>query len=128
MKNDLLKILKGAVITETKNGIFINKYVYDYSCKEISYSLFNTLYNIGLITLDSGNFETFEKHYILNENYVTMKNNIKHVNLKKITDLIRCHSHIQFVTSEFCDSYFLIEKNLKRKEKLKKINEKKMYM
>jgi len=121
MKSDLLKILNGAVITETRNGNFINKYVFDCSCHELRKDLFNILYNIELIELDSGNFETHERHYMLNEKYISIKNNIKCVNLKEITNLIQCRSHIFYVTTEFCDAYFSIKKDIERKRKLNKL-------
>ena len=79
MKDNILKILKGSIITKTKKGAFIDKYRINYICKEIPLILFEQLFNLDLIELDSGNFETGERHYHLNSNYISIENNIKYI-------------------------------------------------
>jgi len=122
VKDDILKILKGSVITTTKSGVFIDKYRKGYICKKITTVLFKELYNIELIEMDSGNWETSETHYHLNSKYISIKNNIKYINLEKITKEIEENKH-RLLIEEFYDAYFSIKKDIERNQKIKKLKD-----
>jgi len=67
------KIIKFAEITLTKNRkAYINKYKSD--CEEIDYNFIKTLINSDILSLESGNFETGEEHFMLDDKYIKIDN------------------------------------------------------
>lgn len=123
MKDDILKILKGSVITTSPDGVYIDKYRLGCACKKISRSLFNVLFYLELIEHDSGNWETQETHYHLNLNYVSIKTDIKYINLGEITKKIEENRLDANMSSEFYDAYFSVKIDIERNQKIKKIKD-----
>ena len=121
MKNDLLRILYGSVVTKKNTTFYLD--LYSKNWKEVnSPELIKTLINVDLLELESGNWDTRERHYILNTRYVSYEDGVRHVNLKKFTEKFKGYSFL-IVSDKVKQAYFSVKKSLERKYKLEKLNE-----
>ena len=123
-KTQLLKsVLKGAEVTTVGKEAYLNKYRYDH--KKIDLSFVNILIFTKIIGVESGNFETGERHYRLEDFFYTVKNKIKTIHLKKIGECIESHKKMNFGVyksfDELIQAYETIKIQSIRKQKLEKI-------
>ena len=124
MKDILRKIIYGAEITIVNDtDAYLNKYRNASQKIDISYA--NILLFLKIIGFDSGNFETGERHYRLEEPFYSVKDKIKTIHLGKIGECIESHKPAYYVTypvfKELEKAYNDLRNQLLRKEKLKKI-------
>jgi activator of 2-hydroxyglutaryl-CoA dehydratase len=130
MKNILKKIICGAEIT-TIDGLVeccLNKYN-SKPYEIIDRELIKTLIEMDIIEFESGNFETHERHYRLNDKFVSRENNVKTIKIGAIWKAILTNN-CQYIylpkhsmQMEIQNSFSELKNQLLRKEKLKKINE-----
>ena len=122
------KIINLSTITIVKDkAAYINKYNSNF--ETIDYAFAKLLINFEILELDSGNFETAEQHYMLNDKYIIMNSDYKlsGIDVKKIEIDLK----IPIVNKSWfgwSDNFFEIQniflkfkKNTIRKEKLLKI-------
>lgn len=90
--NEIIKRIfnKSTITVVSVNNIFIDKYGYgNVELTDIESSLFiNDLITYHVIELDSGNFETREMHYLLNEKYSSVKNGTRTIHFSQILEKI----------------------------------------
>lgn len=137
MKDILKRIIFGAEVTVTKRWTdhmhFIreaqlNKYQSSY--KFVDYEFIKCLIQMEIIEESGGNFETHERHYVLNDKFLSYKD-IRCIEFGKIEKCILLYNHpYPFKSvSDDCLSikiekiFFELKNKLLRKEKLKKIND-----
>jgi len=139
---DILKqIIFGAEVTVTKiyydqhpisstysyyMEAILNKYRASYQI--INYELVRCLMQMEIIEESSGNFETHERHYTINDKFILFKDNIKCIEFGKIEKCILLFNHKYKSISDNNSTNIKIEKffyelknKLLRKEKLEKI-------
>lgn len=119
-----VNIINFATITISNNKAYINKYKIDNS--EIDKWFIDMLVILDFIELDSGNFETNEKHYIINNKYVKIKFTnddklIKIINLNKFEKVLKNH-----ILSLYKDVHFEKVKNIYEKFKINNIRKQKL--
>lgn len=85
---------------------------------EVDWNLVNSLIHCDILDIDSGNWETGERHYTLDEKYYELSKLEKIVELKQIiTNWFYHNSNYQKLLEEF----LILEKTEERKCKIKKI-------
>lgn len=123
MKNDLLRILNGSIVTEHHLEVY---YLDRYSKrnKEVDdYELVKTLINIDFLEIESGNWETRERHFVINTKYVSYKDNVRYVNLKEFAEKLKNYSEM-IVSNRVKEVFFSVKKSMERKYKLEKLYDK----
>ena len=127
MKNNSLvriinSLLSGYEITEFRDDTYWMGYwcANKENCYKIDINIFNSLKYCDFIELDSGNFETGERHYIIN---IPNRTKYRLKNLYNLIDRIVLRAHA--VNFEYDILAVLIDMKIKeeRKYKLKKLNE-----
>lgn len=121
----LYKIIKGSTITMTKNVCYIDRYKSSWSVVNSDFAQY--LIYMEILEEDSGNFETGEVHYKLNEKFYYFKNKIKHIKLNEIELCINNFKYIKTlsagkIVTEIIEEYSKLKTKLLRKEKLQIIN------
>ena len=120
----LKKIFYLSIVTLNKNKAHIN-YI------EVDYNLISFLTLLNILELESGNFETHDNHYRLNEKYIKINNKIIHVSIKDIeSDFERCDDNLYYKYSDsevksakyIKEVFYKLKNNLQRKAKLEKLN------
>jgi hypothetical protein len=72
MKKLIYNILYFREVTMLKDDTcFFNLYNLNGECLPIDNHILNELISVGILTFDSGNFETGERHYILNFDFMS---------------------------------------------------------
>lgn len=134
MKNILKKILYGAeitvtfVVSENKHISCLNKYN-SKPYELIDNNLFSSLINMSIIDQNGGNLETHERHYLLNEKFVSRENGVKTIKINDIWQNILIHNsgYISLpkdhMDKKIENAFLELKTQLSRREKLKKINE-----
>ncbi len=120
MKDVLKKILYGAEVT-TVNGK--EAYLkYRNNSQKIDIHNINVLILLEIIEIDSGNFETGERHFRLGESFYSVMDNIKTIHLNRIGKCIESTKPSGYPGfNELEKAYNDLMNQLIRKEKLKKI-------
>ena len=118
----LKKILHGSEVTIENNNAWLDRYKTSYT--EVDWYFCMMLFQIKIIDVDTGNFETGETHYFLNDKFVTYdEKNIKHISIKKIDDelkkIIGYNNFPTFV--RLSKAFDKIKNNTIRKTKLEKL-------
>ena len=126
MIDTLKRIIFGAEVTVTKRWTdhihFIreaqlNKYQSSY--KFVNYEFITCLIQMEIIEESGGNFETHERHYVLNDKFISYNDdNIRCIEFGKLEIYILYHPN-SFKSVE--KIFFELKNKLLRKEKLKKI-------
>jgi len=126
MIDTLKRIIFGAEVTVTKRWTdhihFIreaqlNKYQSSY--KFVNYEFITCLIQMEIIVESGGNFETHERHYVLNDKFISYNDdNIRCIEFGKLEIYILYHPN-SFKSVE--KIFFELKNKLLRKEKLKKI-------
>jgi hypothetical protein len=119
----LKNILYGAEVTIESNKAWLDRYKTSYN--EIDFDFAMMLFQIKIIDVDSGNFETGETHYFLDDKFVKVDNKIRHISIKKIDEqLKKIIGYNVFPTFvRLSKAFESIKNNEARKQKLKKLNE-----
>ena len=117
----LKKILHGSEVTIENNNAWLDRYKTSYT--EVDWDFCMMLFQIKIIDVDTGNFETGETHYFLNDKFVKVQNKIRHISIKKIDDelkkIIGYNNFPTFVRLK--EAFERIKRNTIRKTKLQKI-------
>jgi len=121
----LYKIIKGSTITVTKNITYIDRYKSNWETVNADFSQY--LIYMEILKEVSGNFETGEVHYILNDELYFFKNKVKHIKLNEIERYINEFRYFKTLSSghivtEIKDAFDKLKIKLLRKEKLNKLN------
>jgi hypothetical protein len=124
----LKKILHGAEVTIEKNNAWLDRYKSSYA--EVDWDFCMMLFQTKLIDIDTGNFETGETHYFLDDKFIRFdKKNVKHVSIKKIDTQIKdVRNNLTYYNKfstfvRLLEAFDKIKNNTIRKQKLEKINE-----
>ena len=119
----LKRVLYGAEVTIESNKAWLDRYKTSYN--EIDFDFAMMLFQIKIIDVDSGNFETGETHYFLDDKFVRIENKIRYISIKKIDEqLKRIIGYNVFPTFvRLSKAFDKIKNNAIRKQKLKKLNE-----
>lgn len=126
MKDILRQIIYGAEVTVCNFQCCLNKYN-SKQYKIVDYELINALIGMNIIEQNSGNFETHECHYSLNENFLLRENNIKTIKIDDIYRAILINNckyislNEHHINRRIENSFSELKIQLLRREKLKKI-------
>ena len=133
MKDALRKIIYGAEVTVTfipaqnKHISCLNKY----NSKQyeiVDNDFISSLINMYIIDQNGGNFETHERHYLLNEKFVSIENGVKTIKIDDIWKNILIYNtgYISLpkdhMDKKIENAFLELKIQLLRIEKLKKIN------
>jgi len=84
----LKRILHGSEVTIEKNDAWLDRYKSTYV--KVDWDFCMMLFQIKIIDVDSGNFETGETHYFLDDKFIRFdEKNVKHVSIKKIDEQLK---------------------------------------
>ena len=120
----LKKVFKLKVICTLNSSAYIGEFRND---NEFDFDFFRLLIYFNIIEQDFGNWETGEKYYILNSNYVRNENGINIIMLDKLKIefdrilLINNHLYGYCKPDLFIKVYNRIKLEQIRKQKLKKL-------
>lgn len=127
--NILMRILNGSTITTIQfNNAIIDKY--ENNPQKIDTEFVRLLHTMEFIEHDSGNLETGENHFLLNDKFITFKEKYKIVSISKIDKQMETYKrcNIWYISGnkqfeEFEKAYEKVKIKSIRKEKIKRINE-----
>jgi predicted NAD-dependent protein-ADP-ribosyltransferase YbiA (DUF1768 family) len=126
----LKSILHGATITIIDTTAYLDKYKSTYCV--VDFKFIKQLIYMDIIEKDSGNFETREEHYLLNDKFIKFddKTRQKTILLKTMdehaTSIKNVPKHSPYL--EFEKAFEKIKHNVIRKKKLEKLeNESSIY-
>ena len=93
--------------------------------EEVDYTLMRIMIEIELLEPTGGNFETNERHYILNEKFWKKENNIRIIYFNKILELvdIRLYGVVKFEFKDILNKFKINEIRKQKLLKLKHINQ-----
>jgi len=127
----LKRILHGAEVTIEKDQAWLDRYKTSYN--EVDWDFCMMLFQIKIIDVDTGNFDTGETHYFLDDKFVRFdeKTKIKHISIKKIDEQLndvkntltnRGSNYNKFSSfARIIEAFERIKNNSIRKSKLQKI-------
>lgn len=138
MKNILKKIIYGSEVTinrmpSTNNPFQIirESYLDKYNIKicKVDIDLIEALIEMNIIECYSGNFDTQERHYLLNDKFISFENNTRIIKLGEIWKAILLNNtkYISLpenrIQKKIQNAFSELKNQLLRKEKLKMLNE-----